>query len=428
MPTERPLPYPPPEMSERGRREPVPLIRNQDFQLLWISRFFAGLGKESGEVAYPLLILLLVGSASQAGIIGAAQVATTMVAAVVGGFLADRVDRRALLLVCDTGRLLLLFTFAVLLINDEVGVLLTVGVAVASSALMGISTPVSMAALKQLVPPSQLASASAQNQIRFFGTTVLGAPLAGSLTSLGRAFPFVAEALCYLVSTALILRIRRPMQNPRRSEGRPWSPRETTSGFVVLLHHPLLRPMISWILGFNIAFTQSGVFLALIATADDRGASHLVVGLTVSLAGAGGLIGALVAGPVVRRVSPSRIFLFTAWSAPACALLLVVVPGVLTLGSVVAIVFTAVPCVNALFFGYVASSVPDHHQGRVLGAVTFMALLSQPIGIVGVGLIFDLFGPTPVFLTMAVISAAAALVTLGPTMRALPRPEGVATS
>lgn len=428
MTTERPQPYLPPKVSEHGRQEPVPLIRNQDFQLLWVSRFFAGLGKESGEVAYPLLILLLVGSASQAGIIGAAQVTTTMITAVVGGALADRSNRRVLLLVCDTGRLLLLFTFAALLISDRVGVPLTVAVAVASSALMGISTPVSMAALKQLVPSSQLASASAQNQIRFFGTTVLGAPLAGSLFGLGRAFPFVAEAVCYLVSTVLILRIRSPMQTPRRSERRPWSLRDTMSGFVTLAHHPILRPMILWILGFNIAFTQSGVFLALIATADDRGASNLVVGLTVSLAGTGGLIGALVAGPVVRSVSPSRIFLFTAWSAPVCALLLVVIPGVLTLGSVVAIVFTAVPCVNAVFFGYVASSVPDHHQGRVLGAVTFMALLSQPIGIVGIGLIFDLFGPTLVFLMMAAISGAAALFTLGSTMRDLPRSEDVAIS
>ncbi|MBR8740931.1 MFS transporter [Nocardiopsis sp. MG754419] len=426
MTSERPQPYPHPRSPGRGETEPAPLIRNQDFQALWTSRFFAGLGKESGEVAYPLLILLLVGSASQAGIIGAAQVATTMITAVIGGALADRADRRAILLVCDLGRLLLLVTFATILLRGEADVSLIIGVAVTSSALMGISNPVAMAAIKQLVPASQIAVASAQNQIRFFSTTALGAPVAGALFGLGRAFPFLAEAVCYLLSTVLILRIRRPMQAPRCESGEPWTLRASMTGFALLAGHPILRPMMCWIVGFNIAFTQTGVFLALIATADERGASNLVVGVTVSLAGTGGLLGALAAGPVVRTVSPSRIFLFTAWAAPVCALALVAAPGVLALGLIVAVVFAAVPCVNAVFFAYVASAVPDRFQGRALGAVTFMALLSQPVGIVGIGVVFDLAGPTLVFLMMAVVSALAALFTLGPTMRALPRPEEVA--
>lgn len=414
------------EPSAGGAVESVPLIRNQDFQALWTSRFFAGLGKESGEVAYPLLMLLLAGSAAQAGFVGAAQVATAMVTAVLGGSLADRVNRRTVLLVCDSGRLVLLIAFAGLLFSGHATVPLVICVAVASSALMGVSNPVAMAAIKQLVPPSQMAGAAAQNQIRLFTTTALGAPVAGFLFSLGRAFPFLAEAVFYLVSVVLVLRIRRPMQAHHHDEPERLSLRGSVSGFVLLARHPILRPMMLWIVGFNVAFTQTGAFLALIATADDRGASNLMVGLTVSLAGTGGLVGALAAGVVVRQVRPSAILLFTAWTAPVCALALPAAPGVLPLGLIMACVFATVPCVNAVFYGYVAASVPDRFQGRVLGAVTFMSLLSQPIGILSVGLLFDLAGPTTVFLMMAVVSALAALFTLGPTMRELPRPEEVA--
>ncbi|WP_017545617.1 MFS transporter [Nocardiopsis prasina] len=403
----------------------APLLRNQDFQALWSSRFLAGLGKESGEVAYPLLMLTLAGSAAEAGFVGAAQVATTMVAAVLGGSLADRVNRRAVLLVCDLGRLLLLVAFAGTLIGGHATVPVVVAVAVMSSALMGVSNPVAMAAIKQLVPPAQMADAAAQNQIRFFTTTTLGPPVAGFLFSLGRAYPFLAEAVLYLVSGALILRIRRPMQ-ARLDGAERMSLRGAVRGFALLARDPILRPMLAWIVCFNLAFTQTGAFLALIATADDRGASHFVVGLTVSLAGTGGLVGALAAGVVVRQVRPSAIFLFTAWSAPVCALALLVAPGVLSLGLIVGFVFAAVPSVNAVFYSYVATSVPDRYQGRALGAVTFMALLSQPVGIVAVGLLFDLAGPTLVFLMMAVVSALAALLTLGPTMRDLPRPEEIA--
>ncbi|WP_150240180.1 MFS transporter [Nocardiopsis quinghaiensis] len=406
----------------------APLIRNRDFQLLWTSRFLAGLGKESGEVAYPLLALLLVGSATQAGVIGAAQVTTAMITAVIGGSLADRVDRRAVLLCCDLGRLTLLALFVTLLVTQNVTFPLVVGVAVGSAAMMGVSNPVAMASIKQLVPASQVAEASAQNQIRFFTTTALGAPVTGSLFTLGRAFPFAAEALSYLASAVLVLFIRRPLQSHQCEVPERWTLRDTVSGFAVLARNPILRPMILWIVGFNLTFTQTGASLALIATAESQGASHFQIGLTVSLAGTGGLVGALFAGLVVRWVRPSTTFLAAAWSAPVCALALLAAPNVMSLGVLMGCVFAIVPCVNAVFHGYVAASVTDGYQGRVLGAVTFMALVSQPIGILGIGVIFDRAGPDWVFLTMALVSALAALFSLSPVMRDLPRPEDVSVA
>lgn len=405
--------------------DPPPLIRNRDFQALWTSRFFAGLGKESGEVAYPLLCLMLAGSASHAGIIGAAQVVTTMIAAVIGGSLADRSNRRAVLLCCDLGRLVLLGVFGTVLLSGNITFPVIISVAVCSSALMGVSNPVAMAAIKQLVPAPQVADASAQNQIRFFSTSALGAPIAGFLFNLGRAFPFLAEALAYLVSAVLVLFIRRPMQASGYRIREPWTLRGMVGGFVFLARHPILRPMLMWIVGFNVAFTHTGAFLALIATAESQGAGHVQIGLTVSLAGTGGLVGALVAGPVIKLVRPSATFLAAAWSAPVCALALVVAPNVLSLGLLVGCVFAIVPCVNAVFYGYIAASVTDEFQGRVLGAVTFMCLVSQPVGILGVGLVFDAAGPTWVFLSMAVVSGLAALFSLSPVMRDLPRPEEV---
>lgn len=67
-------------------------------------------------------------------------------------------------------------------------------------------------------------------------------------------------------------------------------------------------------------------------------------------------------------------------------------------------------------------------HGRVLGAVTFMALVSQPVGIPGTGVVFDQARPAWVFLTMALVPALAALFGLSPVMRGLPRPEEVAVA
>ncbi|MBE3001005.1 MFS transporter [Nocardiopsis sp. HNM0947] len=414
-----------------GRRHPAapdtepPLLRNRDFQALWVSRFFAGLGKESGEVAYPLLVLLLVGSATHAGAIGAAQITAAMVAAVAGGSVADRCDRRYVLLVCDFGRLALLAAFACLVVSDTATVPVVAVVAVFSSLLMGVANPVAMAAVKQLVPPSQVAEAAAQNQIRFFSTTALGPPVAGGLFGLGRAFPFVAEALSYLVSAVLVLCIRRPMQARTSGGPSPWDASSVVGGFGVIARNRLLRPLMAWIVGFNLAFTSTGAILAIIATAESKGADDFTIGLTVSLAGSGGLVGALAAGAVVRFLQPSTVFRLAAWGAPVCAVALALTPGVLSLGLLVGAVFAIVPAVNAVFYGYVATSVPDGMQGRVLGAVSFLCLVSQPVGILGVGVVFDMAGPTVVFLSMAGVSGLAALISLTPSMRNLPRPEDV---
>jgi uncharacterized membrane protein len=67
--------------------------------------------------------------------------------------------------------------------------------------------------------------------------------------------------------------------------------------------------------------------------------------------------------------------------------------------------------------------VPDELQSRVLGAVTFLSLLAQPVGIFAIGAIFDLAGSTWVFLAMGIIAAIAALPTLTRRIRSLPRPE-----
>ena len=104
------------------------------------------------------------------------------------------------------------------------------------------------------------------------------------------------------------------------------------------------------------------------------------------------------------------------------------VHGVLVLGIILACVFARAPITNGLFFSYVATLVPDSMQGRVLGAVTFMSFFAQPIGILGIGVIFDHAGPLWVFAAMGIVAALAALPTLTRTIRHLPTPQEAAAA
>lgn len=226
--------------------------------------------------------------------------------------------------------------------------------------------------------------------------------------------------MAFLVSTVLLLFIRKPLKVENAAPGEK---RHAVEGFKFLARQPVLRLLIIWIMGSNMAFTHTGVFLALIATAESRGASPAFTGMLLSIAGVGGLVGSLLAGPIIKRVSPPVLFLTAAWIGPVAAVLLANVSGLIPLGIIVACVFLRGPVTSALFLAYLAAMAPDKVQGRVLGAVMFMSMIAAPIGVFAVGTIFDLAGATWVFTTMAIVSALAALPTLSPVIRKLAPPE-----
>lgn len=401
----------------------VPLRRNKDFQSLWVSQFCAAVGKEAAEVAYPLLILASTGSATYAGAIGSAQLLTAGLMAIPGGTLADRVDRRAILIGCNLVRLALLVTFGLLVAAGSPNLVLVFATAIGSSAFLGLSNPAALAAIKQLVPPEHLTRATVQNQIRPFGATTIGSPMGSALFGLGRAMPFLATALTFLLSTVALLFVRKPMQAPTTTTTRRGGVGE---GFRFIARQPILLLWLLWAIGSNMAFNHTGAFLAIIATARERGGSESLIGVTLAVAGLGGVVGAVIGWWVVKRLRPSTIFVIAAWLGPAAAVLLLVTPGVLPLGIILGCVIVRAPIMNALFYSYAAALVPDELQGRVMGAVSFLALVSQPLGILGVGAIFDLGGPTWVFVTMGVVATLAAAPTLTRTIRTLPPPEQLA--
>ncbi|MEU9997450.1 MFS transporter [Streptomyces sp. NPDC050848] len=413
------------EPGEKAAEKPAekPLLKNRDFQALWTSEAFAALAKETAEVAYPLLILASTGSAFYAGAVGSAQLITASLLSIPGGTLADRMDRRLLMIICNLVRVVLLGVFSLLIFADQTHPVLVFAVAVGSAACLGISNPTGLAAIKQLVPPSQLTQATAQNQVRYFAATMGGPPVGGALFGVARAFPFLSASIGFLVSTVLLLFIRKPMKVEQISPGEK---RNTAEGFKILANQPVLRLLIVWIMGSNMAFTHSGVFLALIATAESRGASASFTGMLLSIAGIGGLVGSLVAGPVIKKVAPAKLFLAAAWIGPVAAILLANVSGLIPLGIIVACVFLRGPITSALFLAYLAAMVPDKAQGRVLGAVMFMSMIAAPVGVFAIGTVFDTAGPVWVFTVMAVVSGLAALPTLSPRIRNLAPPEAYA--
>src|SRR5947209_1322605 len=91
-----------------AREMRAPLRRNRDFALLWGGELVSELGSQASRVAFPLLVLALTGSAAKAGLVGLAAWLPLPLAALPGGMLADRCDRKRLMIASDALRALLL--------------------------------------------------------------------------------------------------------------------------------------------------------------------------------------------------------------------------------------------------------------------------------------------------------------------------------
>jgi MFS family permease len=391
------------------------LLRNRSFQALWSGEAFAGVGEQAAGVAYPMLILTTTGSAAAAGLVGSSQLLAQGLMSFWGGILADRMDRRQLLIGCSLLRAALLGVFTMLVLADAVNVVVTLGIAIVSAACFGLSMPAGMAMIKQLVRPDQLAQATAQNQIRWFGAITVGPSVGGALYGVTRVLPFIGASISFGVSTVLMLFVRRTPRPLAAAGGK----KELLGGFRYLAKHPVLGPLIVSVTLSNLAFNTTGISLAVIATGTARGASESFIGLTLAIAGSGGLAGALMAQFVIKRVRPSAVFIAGYWIGPVAAVLLATVPGVVPLGIVVACVYIRGPIINALFLTYTAKVVPDELQGRVLGAIVFSSTIVSPLGVLAIGAVFQAAGPVWVFATVGAIATLGALPTLTKGIRTL---------
>src|ERR1700722_16182710 len=93
-----------PHLSGDTASEPIPLWRNLQFQTLWIGSAASSLGVSVADVAFPLVVPALTGSPARAGLFAAVLTIGVVAGSLPGGQLADRHDRRTVVIVAEGGR------------------------------------------------------------------------------------------------------------------------------------------------------------------------------------------------------------------------------------------------------------------------------------------------------------------------------------
>ena len=143
-----------------------PLRGNADFRRYWLGQLASDLGSQLSLVAYPLLVLATGGTPAQAGGIATASAVVRVACRLPSGVLADRVDRRRLMIGADLVRAIALGTIPLAAFLGGPSYALLLVVAVVEGAASSVFWPAAMVAVRLLVPPEQLADALARSKAR----------------------------------------------------------------------------------------------------------------------------------------------------------------------------------------------------------------------------------------------------------------------
>jgi MFS family permease len=370
------------------------LSRNREFMLLWSGQTLSSLGSQISQVAYPLLVLAVTGSPAKAGVVGFAHELPIGVLALPGGALADRVDRKRLLIAVDAVTALALFAIPIGLLVGHVPYGVILAVALIDGAGFSLTYAAERGVVPHLVAPEQLGEAVARNESRIFGAMVGGPPLGGLLFALGRAVPFLADAISYAASSITKLLIATDFQGEREPGG-AWAPLD---GLRWLWERPFFR-MVSLLFALGNPVLH-GLLLLVVLLAKHHGASSALVGVMLGIGAAGGLIGAMVAPRLSRRLTARMALVGENLVLVLAIPLLLVAHNPLLTGLILAAAMLVTPLTNTIVVGYRVALVPDHLQGRVQAASIVITFSVAWLGPLVVGVLFQHAGPAATILSM----------------------------
>jgi MFS family permease len=260
--------------------------------MLWVGQLLSDTGTGVGLLAYPLLVLALTHSAVLAGVVGTARAIARLCLQLPAGALADRFDRRLAMIVCDVVRAVLMALLGVLIVAHFASWPVILIVSLIEGGASAFFDPAATAALPGIVPDGQLEEAWAAIEGRTYGANLAGPALGGVLFGLGRAVPFLTDAVSYAISIGTVSRIRgrfRPKQVAERKA--LW--REVGDGLELVWQVPILRAVLITAPLVNFAF--NGVIFTITLALRQQGTSTAVIGLVQAAIMVGGLLGAVVA-------------------------------------------------------------------------------------------------------------------------------------
>jgi MFS family permease len=406
----------------------VSLLRQPNFRTFWLGQTISLFGDQITLIALPLAaVLVLDASAAEMGYLGAAALLPHLFFALPAGVLLERVARRRrVMILADLGRAALLGAIPLAYAFDSLSFALLYVVAFGTGTL-AVLFDISYTTLFVSVVQREayIEANSLINGSRSF--SYIGGPSVGGVLVqlLSAPAALLVDAVSFLASAVFLGRLEAPEPPLERHTTRVRD--EVKEGLAFLFHNAILRPALfgtATLNFFNYAFWA----LFLLYAIDELGIRAGTLGLVLGAGACGGLLGAVVAGRLGRRIGLGPAFILGMVLFPLPLLLVPAAEGPRPV--VLAMLFVAeflsglgVMILDINASAFMIALTPDRLRSRTTGAFNFVNWGIRPLGSLLGGALGSALGLRPALWLSSIAALAGVLWLLPspiPALRDLP--------
>lgn len=384
----------PPTPAKRGLRQAVAALRHRDFSLFWWGALVSNIGSWMQNVIIPYVLLTTTGDARWVGLAAFLQFSPSVLLGPLSGSLADRFQRRRVLLVTQSAMAVLAFALWGMWATGVRSPWALVGIVALGGIVSGLTIPAWQAFVSELVPRDDLLNAITLNSAQFNGARALGPALGGLiLGAFGASWAFLVNGISYVAVLAALLLIRSRPEERARAEGRTMT--QFAEGLRYMRRHTGMLVAVSTVV--VVAFLGNPVFqMAALFAERVFEVDAALYGLLTGALGGGAVVGAVGLGALGGGVPRSRL-VGTAIIAYSISLVAFGASPTFAIG------VACIAITGAFFLVVVANLntsvqllVPEALRGRVLAVYIMGFTAAYPVGSLVQATLAEHFGARPV--------------------------------
>lgn len=401
-------------------------LHSKDFILVLIGQIISLIGNSILRFALPLYLLNETGSAALFGLVSAAAFVPMLLLMPIGGILADRIDKRNIMVALDFATALLVLLFTLLLGKLSLPILICMMLLLLYG-IHGTYQPAVQAAIPLLVTGASVMRANACINLVSSLSQLLGPVLGGILFAAFGIVPILYTSIgCFFASAVMELFIHIPFHK-----------RDTDGKRIIRIAYDDLRDSLHFMIRkrpefINICLLAAGINLTLSAC--------LTIGLPVTLTqslgfsaeaasrlygyaegafGAGSLLGGLLAGILAGRIkaaqNPCFLFLSSASLLPIVFAAAAPLPQMTAYYLILAgtfVMMIAATLFQVQMISYVQLLTPPHMLGKILSCAMCISMCASPLGQMVYGFLFEQLADVPYVLfggTLCIVTGIAML-------------------
>ncbi|MEE1736590.1 MFS transporter [Streptomyces sp. BE147] len=396
-----------------------PLASPRDVRLFWWASTSDALGTQTSGIVLPLLLLTLGYSPAAVGLIAGASAAFGLLLGPLAAVPADRGARKTVMLWSAGLAALAMATVSVMVTMGRPPLVLLLCAVLVERLCTAAYDAAARGTVAMICPPEGYPRLVARLEVGDNVALVLGPLLGGALYQLGRAWPFVVDALSYAVTAVCVGFMRADLRaagngtapatapTDRPSDGERGTARtgpsregpdrrerrlrrealltEAGAGLRLVGTTPLLRLVTLWTAVVNGAL--SALYFGVLFSLERDGHSGSATGLVLAVSGAAGIAGALAAPALTVRLGAARTFLTVTWLLVPLAAGLAAARSPWAFAVLFGGVCLILPCATVVLQSRTIATTPPHLQARAGAVLAAAAGGAAAVGPAAAGLL-----------------------------------------